>query len=837
MKLFSIVALTAMIVLQLPAQKTKHVVIVVLDGARYTETFGDSSHANIPVLWNEMRPQGTIYTRYYNDGKTETNPGHSSILSGVWQYILNEGSQRPYSPTLFEYFRKEKGVPANQCWVALGKDKLDILSHSTHKDYGSVYGASVLKSSEVASDLIAWQNTRTALLTHRSRLTIANFANIDIEGHAIEWEKYIAAIQRADTLVSALWKVIQSDSILQNKTTMIVTNDHGRHTVDFSGHGDGCEGCRHIMLMILGPDTPKGTVDSTLTRQIDIAPTVGAMMRFSTPLSEGTVIPSALAAAINVPLAFTSPPAGKVSGNVNLQWNKGPSHDPLTTLVEYSRNAGVTWDTLHVTVASDSSFVWNTANYPDGTRYRLRVQVFGDTSYGMTTVSENFTVDNPGNGAPDVSLLSPNRNLILSGVQQIQWSAADPEEDALTISIHGSSDGGTTWQTIQTGLSNTGEYQWNTVLSANSTRFKLRLECSDGAAVSQQISPLFEISNIREKVQRLQQIAGTGDGKVSINVIDPSQLTGQTYRVSFDVIDSVTKRFSVYNVSTSSAVLSLIPFAGDGGEGPLFNGLRIGITDYIEPTHNTDSTGWIKGNSTLFTKVILPEVFMPAETIVATPEAADYEIRISDTIVDTSMAYLESVPTPMYFTVYNTSMNRKTPVVLSELAPNGKLSFGDDLYFFKKDLSGNDVLTWEVFIDGELSSVEPAAGDIYRIATLKPITKDDLFEFTATATSVSGQPGMPDRFALSQNYPNPFNPATAIDYSLPSSSVVTIQIFDLLGREVATLVKERLAPGQYRAVWNATAFASGVYFYRLTAVPVNSTKPNFTQVKKLVLMK
>lgn len=78
-------------------------------------------------------------------------------------------------------------------------------------------------------------------------------------------------------------------------------------------------------------------------------------------------------------------------------------------------------------------------------------------------------------------------------------------------------------------------------------------------------------------------------------------------------------------------------------------------------------------------------------------------------------------------------------------------------------------------------------------------------------------------FSLAQNYPNPFNPTTAISYQLPALSgvegsavsFVTLKVFDVLGREVATLVNEKLSPGLHKTVWNAANFPSGVYFYRL----------------------
>jgi Secretion system C-terminal sorting domain len=88
----------------------------------------------------------------------------------------------------------------------------------------------------------------------------------------------------------------------------------------------------------------------------------------------------------------------------------------------------------------------------------------------------------------------------------------------------------------------------------------------------------------------------------------------------------------------------------------------------------------------------------------------------------------------------------------------------------------------------------------------------------------------PVAYALSQNYPNPFNPATMIQFSVAHAGVVTLKVYDMLGREVATLVNQQLAPSTYSVTWNASNFASGVYFYRLQA-------GNFVEIKKLMLMK
>ena len=89
---------------------------------------------------------------------------------------------------------------------------------------------------------------------------------------------------------------------------------------------------------------------------------------------------------------------------------------------------------------------------------------------------------------------------------------------------------------------------------------------------------------------------------------------------------------------------------------------------------------------------------------------------------------------------------------------------------------------------------------------------------------------VPFQFSLSQNYPNPFNPTTVISYELPTNSFVVLKVFDVLGREVKSLVTERETAGNHSVAFNASNLPSGVYFYRLQAGSLMETK-------KLVLLK
>ena len=102
--------------------------------------------------------------------------------------------------------------------------------------------------------------------------------------------------------------------------------------------------------------------------------------------------------------------------------------------------------------------------------------------------------------------------------------------------------------------------------------------------------------------------------------------------------------------------------------------------------------------------------------------------------------------------------------------------------------------------------------------------------FTATVTDITerGETGQLIKFKLGLNYPNPFNPTTDIRYQIADGGFVSLKIFDVLGREVSTLVNEVKYPGTYTVNWDANGLPGGVYFYRLQA-------GDFMQARKLIL--
>ena len=97
-------------------------------------------------------------------------------------------------------------------------------------------------------------------------------------------------------------------------------------------------------------------------------------------------------------------------------------------------------------------------------------------------------------------------------------------------------------------------------------------------------------------------------------------------------------------------------------------------------------------------------------------------------------------------------------------------------------------------------------------------------------TSVESNKAKRIEYTLSQNYPNPFNPTTTIKYSIPIRANVQIKIFDVLGKEVGTLVNEQKAPGEYEVKFDGSGLLSGIYFYRIIA-------GTYIQTNKMVFLK
>ncbi len=201
-----------------------------------------------------------------------------------------------------------------------------------------------------------------------------------------------------------------------------------------------------------------------------------------------------------------------------------------------------------------------------------------------------------------------------------------------------------------------------------------------------------------------------------------------------------------------------------------------------------------------------------------------------------------------YLTINKYSTNNDTLQFLSKVSLySGRLideiECTDSLirynYWYTYLNSGTTLKDPNNFLDYTISHPLGLSGDkIYHISYdgsqlyySTKIIDDTIYsaEFTYNPMSVNNFTKVKN-FILYQNYPNPFNPKTTILYSIPKESLVTIKVYDVLGREIETLVNERKPRGNYSIDFNSSKLPSGIYFYRLTA-------GSYTSTKKMVILK
>ena len=171
----------------------------------------------------------------------------------------------------------------------------------------------------------------------------------------------------------------------------------------------------------------------------------------------------------------------------------------------------------------------------------------------------------------------------------------------------------------------------------------------------------------------------------------------------------------------------------------------------------------------------------------------------------------------------NTSQTTGAENILVKL-----IKTSEQLKFSKKELTINSIE----------KSKEEEAEFLFDINLTAPANTKDTVEFQITSAGINLTKSFvleytaPKQFALYQNYPNPFNPVTTIRYSIPGTGTVpvSLKVYDILGREVATLVSIEQKPGNYEIQFGGYNIASGVYIYRLAA-------GNFVSIKKMILMK
>jgi phosphopentomutase len=204
---------------------------------------------------------------------------------------------------LFQYYLKSTGASKKDAYIVASKGKLDVLANTENKKWNNQFLASTYCGPN-GNGLGYGKDEKTfakvtELVTspEAPHVMLINLLAVDVYGHANNWEKYQQSITACDAYAASLWAMIQSNPVMKNQTTLFITNDHGRHLdgvkSGFVNHGDRCEGCRHISLLVLGPDTPKGLSIKKEGELIDLSKTISTLLHFDMPTSKGRFLEEA----------------------------------------------------------------------------------------------------------------------------------------------------------------------------------------------------------------------------------------------------------------------------------------------------------------------------------------------------------------------------------------------------------------------------------------------------------------------------------------------------------------------------------------------------------------
>jgi hypothetical protein len=334
-------------------KKRKVIVITFGGGARDQETFAPEGQENIPHLLNELAPQSTFLTHVTNQGILGHYVATASLTTGVYETLNNFSAVPPEHPTVFEYFRKDLKRPASDAWVVAPSNGFNRIGESDCRSYGPGKGATVILPKHLLSaatpggntdfDHLLRDNYETPLYTPPLgggefeltqldgilRLSISDFMahartlsspdelsvyiakrlmqqeapsllwitmhDIDV-AHSGAYSLYIEGIRRTDRLCAELWKTVQSEPEYAGNTTLFVLPDFGRDS-DYDAGGNGFQhhrtgdaASRTTWMMALGAGVRQGVLIDEPMQSIDLVPSLGAMMGFSTVQSNGRPI-------------------------------------------------------------------------------------------------------------------------------------------------------------------------------------------------------------------------------------------------------------------------------------------------------------------------------------------------------------------------------------------------------------------------------------------------------------------------------------------------------------------------------------------------------------------
>lgn len=295
--------------------RAENLVIVVINGVRYNDAFGEKNHLYIDNIWNKLKPLGTICTKFYNNEQTFPIPAQMSLLTGVWHILKDPLSEtlRPAFPTLLEYWNGAHKAKGNVTYYATNNTAFEQISCSNHPEFGNAYAPVIEIERESDKNNAVYDKVMPYILEkHPSFIYLSLGTGIGGKGTLADvlgkedncdprapedqlcgsdlLNGYYESIILMDAIIYDLWDRMQQEKTYKDNTVFLVLSVHGRHNREFHRFGDNSPGNRQLFMVAIGPGIKKDFVSDRKSTLIDICRTVGTLFDIPTPHAKGRVM-------------------------------------------------------------------------------------------------------------------------------------------------------------------------------------------------------------------------------------------------------------------------------------------------------------------------------------------------------------------------------------------------------------------------------------------------------------------------------------------------------------------------------------------------------------------